>query len=79
MSWALMAPERKCIELTVFRAYSTVLSIICSVVSIGTVPKACYNINESRETYSKEMEKILGIDTCLKFTIRPVGGVEIKK
>ena len=34
--------------------------------------------NELVETYSKEMEKIFGIDTCLKLTIRPVGGVEIK-
>ena len=34
--------------------------------------------NELVETYSKEMEKIFGIDTCLKLTIRPVGGVEIQ-
>ena len=34
--------------------------------------------NELVETYSKEMEKIFGRDTCLKLTIRPVGGVEIK-
>ena len=34
--------------------------------------------NDLVETYSKEMEKIFGIDTCLKLTIRPVGGVEIK-
>ena len=34
--------------------------------------------NELVKTYSKEMEKIFGIDTCLKLTIRPVGGVEIK-
>ena len=34
--------------------------------------------NDLVETYSKEMEKIFGVDTCLKLTIRPVGGVEIK-
>ena len=34
--------------------------------------------NELVETYSKEMEKIFGRDTCLKLTIRSVGGVEIK-
>ena len=45
-----MPLEIKCIKLTVFRAYSTVLSIICSVVSIGIVPKVCYNINESRKS-----------------------------
>ena len=43
----LDAFERKCIKLTAFRAYSTVLSIICSVVSIGIVTKECYNVNEN--------------------------------